>query len=78
MYGKHHKKTTILAMSKSHAGRHVGEDNNSSKLKLCEVWLIKTLLSRDITHTFIAKMFKVSRANISLIAEGKRWCHVRI
>lgn len=54
-----------------------GEKSNWSKLKNGEVWLIKKLLSSGmLDHEFIGKMFRVSRATITYIANGKTWRHV--
>lgn len=54
-----------------------GERNNLSKLKEGEVYLIKKLLARKILkHKFIAKMFRINRATISYIAEGKTWKNI--
>ena len=46
-------------------------------LKEGEVYLIKKLLARKILkHKFIAKMFRINRATISYIAEGKTWKNI--
>jgi|GEM_PF-692794 len=47
------------------------------KLDEGEVFLIKKLIaSRKISHTFIAKMFRVSQTEISRIGRGVRWPHI--
>jgi hypothetical protein len=61
-----------------HKGIQAGENNHFHRLKTGEVWLIKKLLAASYTHTFIAKMFKVSRCAISDIYEGRAWAHVGI
>ena len=55
-----------------------GENQGSSKLKECEVNLIKHLLNNKIKHSKIAKMFKISRKNIYDICCDKIWKHVKI
>ena len=53
-----------------------GEENTMSKLKEGEVCLIKKLLLNKIPQSTIAKMFKVTQANISTIKHEKTWRHI--
>lgn len=51
-----------------------GEKDTRSKLKEGEVLLIKRILKAKIVpHSYIAKMFKVSRRTISSINEKTNW-----
>jgi predicted XRE-type DNA-binding protein len=54
----------------------IGENNMNKKLKKCEVWLIKKLLHHKISQYTIAKMFNVTRPNITSINCGKTWKEV--
>ena len=54
----------------------IGENNINNKLKSGEVWLIKKLLHHKINQYTIAKMFKVTRPNITSINCGKTWKEV--
>ena len=53
-----------------------GEKNNHSKLTEEKVHEIRKLLGKEI-HRAIAAKFDVSRQTIDLIANGKRWGHVK-
>lgn len=53
-----------------------GQKNSRSKLKDLDVIEIKKLLNLGYSHQHIATLFKVSRANISLIHSNKRWSHI--
>lgn len=52
-----------------------GERVASSKLNNHCVYAIKWFLKEGYSHNKIATIFKISRATISLIAEGKTWKH---
>lgn len=53
-----------------------GHKNGSSKLKENDVLIIKDLAKKNLTHLEISKRFGVSRANIGLILNNKRWKHL--
>lgn len=50
-----------------------GEKCPNSKLKLKEVLEIRRLIYKGVKQSLIAKMFKVSDANITLIKNEKNW-----
>jgi hypothetical protein len=51
-----------------------GEKNARSKLKKEEVWLIRKILKAKVaSQYFVAKMFKTSQANISMIGTRTNW-----
>lgn len=61
---EHAKKTGLLAR---------GERIGSSKLNKHCVFAIRGLLKLGWSHGDIAKLFKISRPNVSMIKEGKTW-----
>ena len=88
--GKIVSEETKRKISKNHADfkgrsgiKRPGEDNQNSKLKDGEVWLIKKILNSDyyksgkITQKFIGNMFGVVQTVISKIKLGKSWSHIK-
>jgi group I intron endonuclease len=55
-----------------------GSNNQFSKLNEALVTQIKKLLSDNISVTFIANKFNVTKATISYIKNNKTWTHVKI
>jgi len=55
-----------------------GEQNRMAKLKDGEVWLIKKLLSNNISGTKIAKMFKIHYTTVYDIKHEKIWKHINL
>jgi hypothetical protein len=53
-----------------------GEMNGHSKLKECEVLLIRTLTEYGISQRKIAKMFKIAQANVGAIHRKTIWKHI--
>lgn len=47
-----------------------------SKLKLEDVKVIKSMLSRGITQNIIAKMFRISEMQVTRIKRGENWGYV--
>ena len=64
--------------SKNKGRRAKGEDNGSSKLTNMQVVEIKELLQRNIPHSLIAVIYKVSLTSIYNISSGLRWSHIKI
>ena len=58
---------------KNRQHRPRGESNIFSKLQEKDVWEIRALLDKKITHKKIAEQFGVSRSLISLIKHKKSW-----
>lgn len=69
---KHHAFDTGLRANKT------GQDWATAKLTDAKVREIKRLLSEGIKGSEIAKMFGMSRAQISRINTGKHWEHVKL
>jgi uncharacterized protein YlbG (UPF0298 family) len=55
-----------------------GERVGTSKLTENSVHAIKWFLKKGVSHSELSKAFKVSRSNISQIAENKQWKHVSL
>lgn len=55
-----------------------GERIGTSKLNENMVHAIKYFLVKGFSHTELSIAFKISRANISLISEGKAWKHIAL
>ncbi len=57
----------------------IGENNNNSILICQDIIQIKLLLKcRKLKNKYIAKIFEVSCATVSLIKSGKVWNHIKI
>lgn len=64
------------ADKKSHGTSNLGEKNPQAKLTEADVRTIRLLLENH-TKKDIAHQFNVSHTQISRIASGKRWAHVK-
>ena len=53
-----------------------GERNHAAKLTAGDVWKIRILRAHGISQSAVAKRFGVSKSNVSLIENRKRWAHV--
>lgn len=78
-YGKSHSEEMKQKISDSHKGKHIGTNNNFSKLDEEKVKRIKLLL-RDgrMSQGEIAKMFNIKQQNVSSIKRGNTWSHVSV
>jgi len=55
-----------------------GNKHHNAKLTEIDIKGIKSLLiSKHFTNTEIAKLFKISKSNISSISSNKTWAHVK-
>lgn len=62
-------------MKRIHGTVLKGSQIGTSKLKTVEVIEIKKLLKKKVPQSTLAKRFKVTQANISVISTGKGWKH---
>ncbi len=53
-----------------------GSSCNLSKLKEKDILIIRRLRKRGRTHNKIARLYRMSRTNITLILSGKLWKHI--
>lgn len=53
-----------------------GEKHGCSKLKTEDIKEIRRLSATGMFHKEISKLFNVTRANVTLIVNGKRWKHI--
>ena len=58
-------------------GCYIGENNHNAKLTDEKVVRIRLLLSEGLSHRRIASLFGVNHSQITAIATGKAWKHVR-
>lgn len=70
---KNHKHAFAMGLNKPNCKPQKGEKNGATKLKNCEVWLIKKLIHHHIKTSTIIKMFKTNKYVISDIRRGKSW-----
>lgn len=69
-------RTENMGDTKSHGRNPAGSRNAMAKLSEDDVPKIKNLFSAGWSLTAIANIYKVSRATVGLIVNGKTWKHV--
>lgn len=74
MTGYHHTKKTKQRLSVACRG----DKSPRSILTEDKVLKIKRAIADGIIHTELADIYGVSKSTISMIAQGKRWAHVKI